>query len=86
MRSTTSRKGQTSITHLMNFTLPPRPQYGHLLPQQRTGRRYPTWGVGSGHHAIDKAQYVRRSWFGLANHRVDLSTDLASSTRTIASW
>ncbi|RAL59002.1 hypothetical protein DID88_009031 [Monilinia fructigena] len=26
MRNANSRRGQTSITHLMNFTLPPRPQ------------------------------------------------------------
>lgn len=73
MRSTTSRKGQTSITHLMNFTLPPRPQYGHLLPQQRTGRRYPTWGVGSGHHAIDKAHFIHANYRFVVDPRGDYS-------------
>ncbi|KAJ5105202.1 hypothetical protein NUU61_002549 [Penicillium alfredii] len=59
MKSTTSRKGQTSITHLMNFSLPPRPQY---QPPPRNYRRYATWGAGSGYHAIDKAHYVHANY------------------------
>lgn len=59
MRSTNSRKGQTSITHLMNFSLPPRPQH---QPPPRTRRRYPTWGLGSGYHAVDKAHYVHANY------------------------
>ena len=59
MRSTTSRKGQTSITHLMNFSLPPPPQY---QPPPRFRRRYPTWGLGSGYHAVDKAHYVHANY------------------------
>ncbi|MCJ1288124.1 hypothetical protein MMC26_007479 [Xylographa opegraphella] len=58
IRSTSSRKGQTSITHLMNFTLPPRPQVNHHTPLGRNGRRNPVWGLGSGHHAVDKARSV----------------------------
>lgn len=59
MKSTASRKGQTSITHLMNFSLPPRPQY---QPPPRTRRQYRTWGLGSGYHAIDKAHYVHANY------------------------
>ncbi|KAK1145430.1 hypothetical protein N8T08_004305 [Aspergillus melleus] len=59
MRSTTSRKGQTSITHLMNFSLPPRPQY---QPPPRNTRRYASWGLGSGYHAMDKARYVHANY------------------------
>lgn len=59
MRSTNSRKGQTSITHLMNFSLPPRPQN---QPPPRFRRRYPTWGLGSGYHAVDKARYVHANY------------------------
>lgn len=59
MRSTNSRKGQTSITHLMNFSLPPRPQY---QPPPRNTRRYNTWGAGSGYHAVDKARYVHANY------------------------
>ncbi|KAJ9211609.1 hypothetical protein DTO166G4_6748 [Paecilomyces variotii] len=65
MRSTTSRKGQTSITHLMNFALPPRPQY---QPQpHRNNRRYPAWGLGSGYHAVDKARYVHANYRFIVN-------------------
>ncbi|KAJ5738094.1 hypothetical protein N7493_001249 [Penicillium malachiteum] len=66
MKSTNSRKGQTSITHLMNFSLPPRPQY---QPPPRNTRRYNNWGAGSGHHAVDKARYVH------ANYRFIVSPD-----------
>ena len=59
MRSANSRKGQTSITHLMNFALPPRPEYH---PPPRGGRRYATWGLGSGYHAMDKARYVHANY------------------------
>ncbi|KAI9777005.1 MAG: hypothetical protein M1839_009149 [Geoglossum umbratile] len=76
MRSANSRRGQTSITHLMNFSLPPRPQnsgrgyYGH------GGRRAATWGLGSGYHAVDKARYVN------ANYRfvVDPGGDYTAQT------
>lgn len=51
-----SRKGQTSITHLMQFQLPPRPQQQQPFRngQVRNSRR--TWGMGSGYHAVDKAR------------------------------
>ncbi|KAL4885881.1 hypothetical protein BJY04DRAFT_119145 [Aspergillus karnatakaensis] len=68
MRSSTSRKGQTSITHLMNFSLPPRPE-NH--PPPRNPRRYNSWGLGSGHHAMDKARYVH------ANYRFIVSPNRA---------
>lgn len=62
MHSTSSRKGQTSITHLMNFSLPPRPQHHQHQHQSRYAsgrpRRNPTWGLGSGYHAVDKARCV----------------------------
>jgi hypothetical protein len=56
MRNATSRRGQTSITHLMHFSLPPRPQNNHNS-FGRGSRRNITYGLGSGHHAIDKARY-----------------------------
>jgi hypothetical protein len=61
MRPYGNRKGQTSITHLMNFNLPPRPQNLHHSDRHghgRSARRVPTWGVGSGYHATDKARYA----------------------------
>ena len=63
MQSTSSRKGRTSITHLMNFTLPPRPQshyYGHNTHrnQWRSNRA----GFGYGTHAQDKAKYIHANY------------------------
>ncbi|KAG0157914.1 hypothetical protein PDIDSM_5426 [Penicillium digitatum] len=55
MKSTTSRKGQTSITHLMNFSLPPRPQY---QAPPRNIRRYTSWGAG----VVDKSRYVHANY------------------------
>ncbi|KAK5661682.1 hypothetical protein OQA88_9782 [Cercophora sp. LCS_1] len=75
VRNASSRRGQTSITHLMNYALPPRPYYdSHHALSSRSYRRNPTWGMGSGHHAIDKARYVH------ANYRfvVSPSGDYAS--------
>lgn len=78
MRSINSRKGQTSITHLMNFSLPPRPQYQphhhNHRPQQRYNR---TWGLGSGYHAVDKAKYVH------ANYRFIVRSDREYHTQTV---
>lgn len=72
MRSINSRKGQTSITHLMNFSLPPLPQthrshYGH--GRGRSSR--PTWGLGSGYHAVDKARYVHANYRFIVDPRGD---------------
>ena len=57
MRNANSRRGQTSITHLMNFTLPPRPQdYRNTIG--RGTRRGNIYGIGSGDHSSDKARLV----------------------------
>ena len=58
MQSTSSRKGQTSITHLMSFALPPRPQHQQQINYSRYSQRNPSWGIGSGYHAADKAKYA----------------------------
>lgn len=50
IKSTSSRRGQTSITHLMNFTLPPRPQ-NQNRPFRPDSRRTPAWGP-----PVDKAR------------------------------
>ena len=64
MKSINSRRGQTSITHLMNFSLPPRPyfQQHHNISSRRHQRQNPTWGLGSGYHAVDKARYVHANY------------------------
>jgi Zinc finger, C3HC4 type (RING finger) len=66
MRPFNSRRGQTSITHLMNFSLPPSSLYQshhrHHPNSHRLPRRNPTWGLGSGYHAVDKARYVHANY------------------------
>lgn len=71
MNSTSSRKGQTSITHLMNFSLPPRPSYRpeHRYTGGRQSRK--TWGMGSGYHAVDKARYVHANYRFIVDPRAD---------------
>lgn len=76
MRSTTSRKGQTSITHLMNFSLPPRPQYH---PSTHRPRRNPTWGMGSGYHAVDKARYVHANYRFIVDPRKNYHAHAANA-------
>ncbi len=62
MRNASSRRGQTSITHLMSYALPPRPNEGHHSSYSRSYRRNPAWGVGSGYHAADKARYIHANY------------------------
>ncbi|KAH7067078.1 hypothetical protein FB567DRAFT_634829 [Paraphoma chrysanthemicola] len=71
MRPFNNRKGQTSITHLMNFSLPPRPQNHHSHGYSRNNRRNPTWGLGSGYHAVDKARYVHANYRFIVDPRKD---------------
>ncbi|OAQ75473.1 RING-15 protein [Purpureocillium lilacinum] len=69
VRDPSSRRGQTSITHLLNYTAPRSYQdHGHHH-HPRSFRRNPTWGPGSGYHAADKARYVH------ANYRFVVSPD-----------
>ncbi|KAI0521770.1 hypothetical protein F5B22DRAFT_594008 [Xylaria bambusicola] len=58
VRNATSRRGQTSITHLLNYSVPSRYYQEH----HRTTRRHPTWSSGSGHHAADKARFVHANY------------------------
>jgi hypothetical protein len=79
MKNGGGKRGQ-NITHLMNFSLPPRQsqyqQYDNF--NRRPVRR--TWGMGSGYHAVDKARYV--DFVGGTGYRL---TTLDTSTRIIAS-
>lgn len=60
MQNPHGRRGQQSITHLMQFALPPRPnasQHHHRSGGPRNRHRAnPTWGMGSGYHSMDKAR------------------------------
>lgn len=69
VRNPSSRRGQTSITHLLNYT-GPRPYHDHTV-HARSYRRNPAWGPGSGYHATDKARYVH------ANYRFVVSPDVS---------
>ncbi|KAK8204965.1 hypothetical protein IWZ01DRAFT_82324 [Phyllosticta capitalensis] len=72
MSSTNSRKGQTSITHLMNFSLPPPPRNHHYGGQSHgRSHRRPAWGLGSGYHAVDKARYVHANYRFIVDPRAD---------------
>lgn len=51
----TGRKG-TSITHLMNWNVAAPRNDSHRNDYRRNTRRIPTWGLGSGYHAADKAR------------------------------
>lgn len=66
LRNPTSRRGQTSITHLLNYSAPLHPQdhghHGGHHANPRSYRRNPTWGPGSGYHAVDKSRYVHANY------------------------
>lgn len=63
VRNASSRRGQTSITHLMSYALPLRPHYdSHHAMSSRSYRRNPNWGLGSGRHSVDKARYVHANY------------------------
>lgn len=62
IRNASSRRGQTSITHLLSFSSP-RPHFEpHSHSYNRNYRRNPTWRPGSGHHHVDKARYVHANY------------------------
>lgn len=70
LRNPSSRRGQTSITHLLSYTSP-RPFLAHgYHPHSRSYRRHPAWGPG---YAADKSRYVH------ANYRFIVSPDAAYS-------
>jgi hypothetical protein len=46
----------------MSYALPPRPHESHHTSYSRSYRRNPSWGVGSGYHAADKARYIHANY------------------------
>jgi hypothetical protein len=56
MRPANNRRGQTDITHLMNFHIAPRHQQSYH--PNRSYRRHGTTGSGSGYHPGDKSRFV----------------------------
>ncbi|KAK4466487.1 hypothetical protein QBC42DRAFT_259012 [Cladorrhinum samala] len=77
--NTSSRRGQRSITHLMNYALPPRPHESYRAPHSRSYRRNPAWGVGSGYHAVDKARYIHANYRFVVNPEGDYASQAADA-------
>ncbi|KAK8115888.1 Ring-15 protein [Apiospora sp. TS-2023a] len=61
-RNPSSRRGQTSITHLLNFSTRPFHEQGYGHGHGRSSRRHATWGPGSGYHPVDKAKFVHANY------------------------
>lgn len=79
IRNASSRRGQTSITHLLNYSSP-RPQFeNHHYSYNRNYRRNPTWGSGSGYHAADKARYVHANYRFIVSPEGDYSKQAADA-------
>ncbi|KAI1081122.1 hypothetical protein F5B20DRAFT_588647 [Whalleya microplaca] len=74
LRNASSRRGQTSITHLLNYSAPTRLYHDH----PRTNRR-PNWGPGSGHHAVDKARFVHANYRFVVSPTGDYSGQAADA-------
>ncbi|UKZ73299.1 hypothetical protein TrVFT333_000942 [Trichoderma virens FT-333] len=81
LRNPTSRRGQTSITHLLNYSAPLHHQdHGHHhYTNPRSYRRNPTWGPGSGYHAVDKSRYVHANYRFVVSPEGDYSKHAADA-------
>ncbi|KAI8962901.1 hypothetical protein F5Y11DRAFT_356712 [Daldinia sp. FL1419] len=75
VRNTSSRRGQTSITHLLNYSVP-APSYEY----SRSSRR-PTWGPGSGYHAVDKARFVHANYRFVVSPKGNYSSQATDADR-----
>ncbi|KAI1428567.1 hypothetical protein F5Y12DRAFT_669758 [Xylaria sp. FL1777] len=77
VRNASSRRGQTSITHLLNYSIPSR----HYQDHHRATRRHPTWGTGSGYHAADKARFVHANYRFVVSPTGDYSSQAADADK-----
>ncbi|KAI5357651.1 putative RING-finger protein Mag2/Rnf10 [Septoria linicola] len=85
MQNPHGRRGQQSITHLMQFALPPRPnaqdryhRHSYNGPR-RNNRQNATWGLGSGYHAADKARYIHANYRFIVDPRGDYHAQAADA-------
>ncbi|KAL2022007.1 hypothetical protein VTK56DRAFT_6247 [Thermocarpiscus australiensis] len=83
LRNPNSRRGQTSITHLMSYALPPRPHESYHPSYSRSYRRNPSWGVGSGYHAADKARYIHANYRFVVNPNGNYAAQAADADEHI---
>lgn len=61
-RGGNGRRGQTNITHLLDYRTHSVPGMDNYHPYSRSYRRNPTWGPNSGYRAADKLRYVRANY------------------------
>ncbi|KAI0974187.1 hypothetical protein F4678DRAFT_401911 [Xylaria arbuscula] len=77
VRNASSRRGQTSITHLLNYSVPSR----HYQDHHRATRRHPTWSSGSGYHAADKARFVHANYRFVVSPTGDYSSQAVDADK-----
>ncbi|KAI0540509.1 hypothetical protein GGR58DRAFT_460752 [Xylaria digitata] len=77
VRNASSRRGQTSITHLLNYSVPSRHYHDH----HRTTRRHATWNSGSGYHPTDKARFVHANYRFVVSPAGDYSSQAADADK-----
>ncbi|KAG9238418.1 hypothetical protein BJ875DRAFT_416256 [Amylocarpus encephaloides] len=82
MRNPNGRRGQTSITHLMNFSLPPRPQ-DYRNTMGRGTRRGNIYGIGSGYHSSDKARYIHSNYRFIVKPNGDYKSQAISADQPL---
>lgn len=61
-RGGNGRRGQTSITHLLDYRSHVVPGMDNYRAYNRSYRRNPNWGPNSGYRAADKLRYVRANY------------------------
>ncbi|KXJ95085.1 hypothetical protein Micbo1qcDRAFT_192204 [Microdochium bolleyi] len=61
VQKASSRRGQTSITHLLDYSAPLRHYQQVQHHHSRTNRRHPAL-PGSGYHTVDKARFVHANY------------------------
>ncbi|KAI0913941.1 hypothetical protein F4823DRAFT_471479 [Ustulina deusta] len=77
VRNASSRRGQTSITHLLDYSIPSR----HYQDHHRANRRHPTWSTGSGYHAADKARFVHANYRFVVSPTGDYSSQAVDADK-----
>ncbi|TGZ77757.1 hypothetical protein EX30DRAFT_351587 [Ascodesmis nigricans] len=79
MTSTANNRKGTSITHLINWeaAAPRMSSYQDFRP--RNTRRNPTYGMGSGYHAADKARYINANYRFIVNPQGDYRAQAVDS-------
>ncbi|KAI5860229.1 hypothetical protein GGS23DRAFT_581733 [Durotheca rogersii] len=77
IRNASSRRGQTSITHLLNYSVSAR----HYHDYPRSNRRHPTWGPGSGSHSVDKARFVHANYRFVVSPTGDYSSQAVDADK-----